>query len=110
VDQLVVDRTQTAREETGKKTKRLAMVASKGTLDMAYPPLILATTAAAMGWEVGIFFTFYGLDLLHRRRVKQLKVSPWETRPCPLPYGPCPSRCPTSWELSRACPPWPPPS
>ena len=35
-------------------TKRLAIIASKGTLDMAYPPLILATTAASMGWEVGV--------------------------------------------------------
>ena len=49
--------------------KRLALVASKGTLDMAYPPLILATTAAALGWEAGIFFTFYGLDILNRRKL-----------------------------------------
>jgi peroxiredoxin family protein len=59
----------------GEKTKRLALVASKGTLDQAYPPLILATTAASMGWEVGIFFTFYGLDLLHKERIKHLQVS-----------------------------------
>ena len=44
--------------------KRLALIASKGTLDWAYPPFILATAAGAMGWEVGIFFTFYGLPLL----------------------------------------------
>ena len=50
--------------ETPRK-KRLALVASKGTLDQAYPPLILATTAASLGWEVGIYFTFYGLDILH---------------------------------------------
>ncbi len=94
MDQLVVDRTQTAREETGKKTKRLAMVASKGTLDMAYPPLILATTAAAMGWEVGIFFTFYGLDLLHRQRVKQLKVSPVGNPAMPPPVRSLPVKVP----------------
>ena len=47
--------------------RRLALVASKGTLDMAYPPLILASTATAMGWEVGIFFTFYGLDIINRK-------------------------------------------
>jgi len=57
------------------KTKRLALIASKGTLDQAYPPLMLATTAAAMGWEVGIFFTFYGLDLLHKKRLGHLQVS-----------------------------------
>ena len=38
--------------------KRLALIASKGTLDWAYPPFILASAAGAMGWEVGIFFTF----------------------------------------------------
>jgi peroxiredoxin family protein len=44
--------------------KRLALISSKGTLDWAYPPFILATAGAAMGWEVQIFFTFYGLPLL----------------------------------------------
>ncbi len=55
--------------------KRLALVASKGTLDQAYPPLILATTAASLGWEVGIYFTFYGLDILHQERFEKLKVA-----------------------------------
>jgi len=44
--------------------KRLALISSKGTLDWAYPPFILSTAAGAMGWEVKIFFTFYGLPLL----------------------------------------------
>ncbi len=44
--------------------KRLALISSKGTLDWAYPPFILASAAGAMGWEVGVFFTFYGLTLL----------------------------------------------
>ena len=72
------------------RPKRLAMVASKGTLDMAYPPLILATTAASMGWETGIFFTFYGLDLLHKERIKHLQVSPIgnPAMPPPLPAIP----------------------
>lgn len=60
---------------TASRPRRLALVASKGTLDQAYPPLILATTAASLGWEVGIFFTFYGLDILHKRKHKRLKVS-----------------------------------
>lgn len=56
------------------RPKRLAIVASKGTLDQAYPPLILATTAASLGWEAGVYFTFYGLDILHRERYAKLKV------------------------------------
>jgi peroxiredoxin family protein len=56
-------------------TKRLALVASKGTLDQAYPPLILATTAASLGWEAGIYFTFYGLDILDRKKHKRLKMA-----------------------------------
>ena len=57
------------------RKKRLALVASKGTLDQAYPPLILASTAASLGWEAGIYFTFYGLDILHKERFEKLKVS-----------------------------------
>ena len=43
------------------------MIVTKGTLDWAYPPFILATTAAAMGLEVSMFFTFYGLALLKKK-------------------------------------------
>jgi peroxiredoxin family protein len=57
------------------RPRRLAVVASKGTLDQAYPPLILATTAVSLGWEAGIYFTFYGLDLLHEKRTSRLKVA-----------------------------------
>jgi hypothetical protein len=46
-----------------------------GTLDWAYPPFILGSTAAALGWDVSIFFTFYGLNLL-KKDVSDLKVSP----------------------------------
>ncbi len=60
-----------AEKET--RTPRLAMIATKGTLDWAYPPLILATTAAALGWEVGIFFTFYGLNIIHKEKSKHLR-------------------------------------
>ena len=65
--------------------KRLALVASKGTLDQAYPPLILATTAASMGWEVGIFFTFYGLDILHRKKNDNLQVPSLANPAMPIP-------------------------
>ncbi|THD07828.1 sulfur carrier protein DsrE2 [Metallibacterium scheffleri] len=46
--------------------KNMSIIVTKGTLDWAYPPFILATTAAAMGLEVTMFFTFYGLVLLKK--------------------------------------------
>lgn len=52
----------------------MTVIATKGTLDMAYPPFILASTAAALGWNVSVFFTFYGLSLL--KRDLDLKVTP----------------------------------
>jgi len=75
VDEVVARRFKELAGEAAGPT-RMALVASKGTLDMAYPPLILATTAASLGWEVGIFFTFYGLDILHKKRIHKLKVGP----------------------------------
>jgi peroxiredoxin family protein len=69
-------------EET--RPKKMAIIASKGTLDMAYPPFILATTAAALGWEVQIFFTFYGLQLL-RKSLKRIKISPLANPAMPMP-------------------------
>ncbi len=72
-----------AHKET--EVKRVALVASKGTLDMAYPPLILATTAAAMGMECGIFFTFYGLDIIRRDKLASLKVAPLANPAMPMP-------------------------
>ena len=67
------------------RRRRLAMVASKGTLDGAYPPLILAAAAASLGWEVGIFFTFYGLDIIHRKKHRKLKVAPVGNPAMPVP-------------------------
>jgi len=46
--------------------KTMSIIVTKGSLDWAYPPFILATTAAAMGLEVTLFFTFYGLPLLKK--------------------------------------------
>ncbi len=70
------------------KTPRMALIATKGTLDMAYPPFILASTAAALGWETSIFFTFYGLDLL--KKDLNLQVSPLgnPAMPMKMPFGP----------------------
>jgi len=66
------------------RPKKMAIIASKGTLDMAYPPFILAPTAAALGWEVRIFFTFYGLQLL-RKSLKRIKISPLANPAMPMP-------------------------
>lgn len=52
--------------------KSLSMIVTKGTLDWAYPPFILATTAAAMDLNVSMFFTFYGLPLLLKKLDLQL--------------------------------------
>jgi peroxiredoxin family protein len=68
--------------------KKLAIIASKGTLDGAYPPFILASTAVALGFEVKIFFTFYGLTLL--KKDLSLKVSPLGNPAMPMPI-PVPS-------------------
>jgi peroxiredoxin family protein len=69
--------------------KRLAIIATKGTLDWAYPPFILASTAGALGYDVQIFFTFYGLNLL-KRDLSGLKVSPLGNpgMPMKMPFGP----------------------
>ena len=67
----------------------MTIIATKGTLDWAYPPFILASTAAALGWNVSVFFTFYGLQLL-RKDVSHLKVSPLGNpgMPMKMPFGP----------------------
>jgi peroxiredoxin family protein len=75
-------------EQQANKTPAMTLIATKGTLDMAYPPFILASTAAALGWDVSIFFTFYGLNLL--KRDLDLKISPLgnPAMPMKLPSGP----------------------
>ena len=65
--------------------KKMTIIASKGTLDMAYPPLILATTAAAMDVDVTIFFTFYGLEIIKKDNTEKLKVSPLGNPAMPMP-------------------------
>lgn len=63
--------------------KKMSIIATKGTLDWAYPPFILSSTAAALGYEVEIFFTFYGLKLLEKDL--NLKVSSLGNPAMPLP-------------------------
>ena len=64
--------------------KKMALISTKGALDMAYPPFILASTAAALGWEVQIFFTFYGLQLL-RKDLSGIAISPLANPAMPMP-------------------------
>jgi len=66
-------------------SKKLAIIATKGTLDWGYPPFILASTAAALGYEVQIFFTFYGLQLL--KKDINVSVSPLGNPGMPMPMG-----------------------
>ena len=64
--------------------KKMAIIATKGTLDWAYPPFILASTAGALGYEVQIFFTFYGLSLL-KKDLSDVKISPLANPAMPMP-------------------------
>jgi len=70
------------------KTPSMSIIATKGTMDWAYPPFILASTAAALGWDVSMFFTFYGLELL--KKDLDLTVSPLgnPAMPMKMPFGP----------------------
>jgi peroxiredoxin family protein len=71
------------------RTPSMTIIATKGTLDWAYPPFILSSTAAALGWDVSIFFTFYGLELL-KKDLSGLQVSPLgnPAMPMKMPFGP----------------------
>jgi peroxiredoxin family protein len=84
LDRLVAEQVAEAMKKDPAKNK-MAIIASKGTLDMAYPPLILASAAAAMGEEVEIFFTFYGLNIIKKGGAKQLKVAPIANPAMPVP-------------------------
>ncbi|MES9898420.1 MAG: DsrE/DsrF/DrsH-like family protein [Sedimenticola sp.] len=65
--------------------KKLAIIATKGSLDWAYPPFILSSTASALGYDVEVFFTFYGLQLL--RKKLDLQVTPLGNPGMPMPMG-----------------------
>jgi len=86
VDRRVAER---LAREPAKGPPSMTIIATKGTLDWAYPPFILASTASALGWDVSVFFTFYGLNLL-RRDLSSLQVSPLGNpgMPMKMPFGP----------------------
>ena len=66
-------------------SKRLAIIAVHGSMDMAYPPLILSTAAVAMDMEAAIFFTFYGLEIIKKGNADKLQVSPVGNPAMPQP-------------------------
>lgn len=66
-------------------TKRLGIIAGHGTLDAAYPPLIIATSAAALDMEAAIFFTFYGLEIVKKGQADKLQVAPIGNPAMPVP-------------------------
>jgi peroxiredoxin family protein len=76
-------------ELRAQQTPSMTIICTKGTLDWAYPPFILASTAAALGWNVSVFFTFYGLNLL-KKDISDLKISPLGNpgMPMKMPFGP----------------------
>jgi peroxiredoxin family protein len=79
--------------------KSMTIIATKGTLDWAYPPFILSSTAAALGYNVTMFFTFYGLQLL-KKDLSLSVQSPWVIRVCPCP-------CPWTNGFRYSVPPFP---
>ena len=70
------------------KTPSMSIIATKGRLDWAYPPFILASTAAALGWKVDIFFTFYGLLLLKKELDANISPLGNPAMPMKMPFGP----------------------
>ena len=70
------------------RTPSMSIIATKGTLDWAYPPFILASTASAIGWESSIFFTFYGLLLLKKEISADVSPLGNPAMPMKMPFGP----------------------
>ncbi|MCU4925943.1 DsrE/DsrF/DrsH-like family protein [Halobacteria archaeon AArc-dxtr1] len=79
LEQTVID------SDAGSDEKKMTIVATQGSFDMAYPPLILGSTAAAFGWDVVVFHTFWGLDILHEEKSKNLKLSAVGNPNMPVP-------------------------
>ncbi len=65
---------------------RVGIIVLSGTLDKVMPAFMLSTTAAAMGMEVGMFFSFYGINVVHKEKYKHLKVSPVGNPAMPMPF------------------------
>jgi peroxiredoxin family protein len=61
--------------DNGNGNRKLCIIASRGSLDMAYPPLILANAARMSGIDCDVFFTFWGLDVITKKKMDNLKVA-----------------------------------
>jgi len=73
------------KEQEQQKRNKIVIICSKGSLDMAYPPLMLATTAAAMGMDVHLYFTFWGMNMITKKTIDSLKISPVGNPALPIP-------------------------
>ena len=69
------------------KQRHLCIICSKGTLDMAYPGLILANAALMEGIDVTMFFTFWGLDMISRKKMDRMEVTPLGNPSMAMPNG-----------------------
>jgi len=79
---------ETKEQLESEKTPRLSIMVTKGTLDWAYPPFIIASTAAALGWKADLFFTFYGLALLKKDLKPHISPLGNPAMPMKMPFGP----------------------
>jgi len=106
VDELVAKKLEErmAQLQPKKGPPSMTIIATKGTLDWAYPPYILASAGAVLGWDVAVFHTFYGLKLL-LKDLSQLQVSPLgnPAMPMKMPFGPQWLRD-ISWNMPNAIP------
>ena len=75
-------------EYQANKTPKLSILVSKGTLDWAYVTFIISSTAAAMNWNVSVFFTFYGLSLLKKDFNPEISALGNPAMPMKMPFGP----------------------
>jgi peroxiredoxin family protein len=75
-------------EYEANKNASIVIVASKGNLDWAYPPFILGSTAAALGWKTSLLFTVYGLALLKKDIASAVSPVGNPAMPMKMPFGP----------------------
>ena len=69
------------------KERKLCIICSKGTLDMAYPGLVLANAALMEGIDVTMFFTFWGFDMITKKKMDRLQVTPLGNPSMAMPNG-----------------------
>lgn len=75
-------------EQRQDRVPALAIMVTRATLDWAYPPFIIGSTAKALGWDVTLFFTFYGLGLLKKKLDLKISALGNPAMPMKMPFGP----------------------